>query len=493
MTISVPQSLVVLEGNGATTVFSFGIISGGAQNIEVIHTPSGGTPTILSTSSYSITIPPIAPGSLWATGGFVTYPLSGSPIPSGDTLTIQRILPLEQLTDISSQGNFYPDVVEQALDTLEMQIQQISVRTGQFRGVWQTDVVYNYGDIAQDGANGDDSGNYYMCIIANTSGVWNTDLASGDWQLIIISSFPTTPLPLSISNGGTGQITSMAALTALGGVGISSTNAFTGANSFTGGSITVPTRNAGDNSTNAASTAFVTSGFVPIVSPNFQTSALLNGNALFDKVNVQKFATSGTYTPSTGMVYCIIEAVGGGGGGAGAVGNAGSGGGAGGGGAGAYSKKTVSASSIGSSQTVTIGAAGSGAAAGNNNGGNGGATSLGSICIANGGTGGSGTIGGQEPGGQGGVSGTGDIAGTGSPGTWPSVFSSATAVGGYGGNSVWGGGGMGGPSNNSVAAGSAGTGYGAGGGGAGFGSSSSSAGGGAGTAGYLIVTEFISA
>jgi len=35
----------------------------------------------------------------------------------------------------------------------------------------------------------------------------------------------------------------------------------------------------------------------------------------FNKVNVQVFTSNGTFTPSTGMKYCIIEAVGGGGGG----------------------------------------------------------------------------------------------------------------------------------------------------------------------------------
>src|SRR5579872_4646207 len=41
-------------------------------------------------------------------------------------------------------------------------------------------------------------------------------------------------------------------------------------------------------------------------------------------VKVQKFTSGGTYTPSTGLLYCIIECVGGGGGGGAAAGTAGS-------------------------------------------------------------------------------------------------------------------------------------------------------------------------
>ena len=93
--------------------------------------------------------------------------------------------------------------------------------------------------------------------MANTSGTWTIDLAKGNWVLSLPASLPTASLPLSISHGGTGQSSAAAALTALGGVGLSATNTFTGANSFTGGSISVPTASASDSSTKAASTAFV--------------------------------------------------------------------------------------------------------------------------------------------------------------------------------------------------------------------------------------------
>jgi hypothetical protein len=94
---------------------------------------------------------------------------------------------------------------------------------------------------------------------------------------------------------------------------------------------------------------------------------------------VQSFTASGTYTPTAGMKYCIVEAVGGGGGGGATTpctaGNicVGSGGGSGG-----YVKVLLTAAQIGASKSVTIGAGGV-------SGGSGGATAMTGILAASGG------------------------------------------------------------------------------------------------------------
>src|SRR6266516_2600538 len=107
--------------------------------------------------------------------------------------------------------------------------------------------------------------------------------------------------------------------------------------------------------------------------------------ARFNNVVIQKFTSNGTYTPTAGMKFCIVEAVGGGGGGGGcasAAVNIGAGGG--GGGAGGYSLVRLTAAQVGVSQTVTMGTAGSAGTSGNNAGGNGGDTSVGARCIGQG-------------------------------------------------------------------------------------------------------------
>jgi len=220
-------------------------------------------------------------------------------------------------------------------------------------------------------------------------------------------------------------------------------------------------------------------------------------------VNVQVFTTSGTYTPTAGMSYCTIECVGGGGGGGGSVAATSStvscGGGGGGGG---YGRKTVAAATIGASQTVTIGAGGSGVSGSNGNAG--GTTSVGSIVTATGGGGGTNNLATQTSGqtsagigGAGGVGTSGDLnaygggGGTGIAVLFPAV--SVIFVGGTGGISIFGGGGVGAGSYIAGAVnGTSGTAYGGGGGGgACWNSSSAASTGGSGSGGIVIITEYI--
>jgi hypothetical protein len=209
------------------------------------------------------------------------------------------------------------------------------------------------------------------------------------------------------------------------------------------------------------------------------------GGGGIQSVKIQVFTASGTYTPSAGMVYCIIEAIGGGGGGGGATSTNGGGttnyaSGAG-GGAGGRSVLIAAAADIGASKAVTIGAAGSAGSAG-------GTTSVGTICVANGGSGGgSGGSGNPNVGGLGGTAGTGTITATGMPGG--SSFSATTSGAGIGASSPYGGGGRT-PFGVGSTNGAAGTGYGSGGSGAFSQADGTSKSGGAGAPGIVIITEY---
>jgi hypothetical protein len=211
-------------------------------------------------------------------------------------------------------------------------------------------------------------------------------------------------------------------------------------------------------------------------------------------VVTQVFTSSGTYTPTSGMLFCVIEVLGsGGGGGATSNGAAGNAGGAGGGGAGGYARKTVSAATIGASQTVTINAAGTGGTAGANPGNAGGTVSVGAIVSATGGAGGAAstpnTIQGAA-GGAGGVGSSGDFNSNGATGQI-GHGSSTLGVGGGGASSLYGGGGAGAISGGAAVAGGAATVYGSGGGGASVGGNASSAAGGAGSLGIVVITEYV--
>ncbi|MBX4189691.1 hypothetical protein KW791_00115 [Candidatus Parcubacteria bacterium] len=218
------------------------------------------------------------------------------------------------------------------------------------------------------------------------------------------------------------------------------------------------------------------------------------------QVVVQTVAATGTYTPTTGMVYAIVEIVGGGGGGAGVGDTSGAKACAGGGGAGGgYCRNVYTAAEMGASAAVTIGAAGAGGV-GNSGGTTGGDTIFnpagsGATITASGGLRGneyapstviqmsSGAAGGAASGAQLNVSG-----GSGYPGISIGVALSTQVNGGTGGYSAFGSGGRAlAASQNGAAA----SGFGAGGSGAAGLNDASSYNGGTGTIGYCIVTEFI--
>lgn len=184
MTISTQSAESIFLGNGVTTTFTFPFTWLSSTTIQVFYTDANGTQTLLGPSQYTLNLNAASAGQLWGIGGTVTYPTAGSPISMGTSLTVQRIVPYSQTTDITNQTS-YPVAVQTALDTLCMEIQQIATRTGQFRGTWVTNLQYNFGDITIDGPNGGNTLNYYMCTAANVSGIWGTDLAAGDWTLFI--------------------------------------------------------------------------------------------------------------------------------------------------------------------------------------------------------------------------------------------------------------------------------------------------------------------
>lgn len=118
---------------------------------------------------------------------------------------------------------------------------------------------------------------------------------------------------------------------------------------------------------------------------------LLNGLTVvpINKVVIQTFTSTGTYTPTTGMVYCIVRMVAGGGGGGGTANSTASNVSvAAGGGGGEYGEGVFTAATIGASQAVTIGDGGTAGANTGTAGGTGGTTSLGALLTAIGGNGG---------------------------------------------------------------------------------------------------------
>lgn len=205
------------------------------------------------------------------------------------------------------------------------------------------------------------------------------------------------------------------------------------------------------------------------------------------RINRVIFTESGTYTPTDGISYVDVEALGGGGGGgqtaaASGVANVGGGGGAGG-----YCKKLFTAAEIGTSVAVTIGNGG-----GSNT--SGGSTTFLTL-TANGGSNGTqgvaATQGAAGGGGGGGATG-GDINVRGEEGVigwWPAA---GVGISGMGASSNYGRGGQARAINSGLSlAGNSASGYGAGGGGAAVSNNTTTTSGGLGSPGIVIITEYI--
>jgi hypothetical protein len=195
----------------------------------------------------------------------------------------------------------------------------------------------------------------------------------------------------------------------------------------------------------------------------------------------QIYTSSTTWNKPAGLKYAIVEVLGGGGGSGGlsssdtAIG---------GGGAGGYGKKFLLASSLGSSETVTIGAAGTGGTTGANNGTKGGTSSFGTHVSC---TGGDPSNANSSSGGSGGTSTGGDINISGRNGGNALTISGSPQFSGFGADSQYGIGGI--SINQGEGNGNAATGYGAGGGGPAESGTVDRAGAN-GTAGLVIVHEY---
>ena len=123
------RSQDVFAGDGTSTTFTFSFTVPNTSVLELLYTTSAGTVTI-DPNLYSVALTPPYGDNLWSSGGILTFPLSGSPVALGESLTLRRVVPYTQNTEISNQGASYPVQTERALDRLEMQIQQIANTAG---------------------------------------------------------------------------------------------------------------------------------------------------------------------------------------------------------------------------------------------------------------------------------------------------------------------------------------------------------------------------
>ena len=120
MAVTDPTRSVTANGNDVATVFPFNPMEiYDSTQLSVYKTDVAGVITLLaegvSATTYSVSVASY-PGT-----GSITYPASGgTPLATGEVLTIIRELPIEQTLVLNNQGGYFPEDVEDALDKLTM-------------------------------------------------------------------------------------------------------------------------------------------------------------------------------------------------------------------------------------------------------------------------------------------------------------------------------------------------------------------------------------
>jgi hypothetical protein len=168
MTISSATNRNDYIGNGTADTFAYSFRILDDDHLLVTVRDSTGTETTLTkTTDYTVTGVGTSGGNVLLVNGSQDWLDVDGDLDTGWYLTIRRVLPLTQPTDIRNQGAFYPEVHEDALDRLVMQNQQQqdeldrSVKLSEtidpstFDGTVPSEVVGQAGGILQVNSTGD--------------------------------------------------------------------------------------------------------------------------------------------------------------------------------------------------------------------------------------------------------------------------------------------------------------------------------------------------
>lgn len=119
-------------GDGATSTFPFNfkVFKASDVFVETLVLASGAITPLALTTDYSVALNADQDSS---PGGSITLAATGATggtLAVGSTLTLTTEMPALQGLDLTNGGGFYPDVINAALDTLTILVQQLLVQAG---------------------------------------------------------------------------------------------------------------------------------------------------------------------------------------------------------------------------------------------------------------------------------------------------------------------------------------------------------------------------
>lgn len=128
MTVSAAPALAgPFDGNDAATSFPFDFKIFAESDLRVALRDALTAEYLLTLGvDYSVAMNPDQNAD---PGGTITYPLSGSPLATGERLTVTTDLELSQQTVFTNLGKFFPATVEDTFDRLTMLLRQIQAES----------------------------------------------------------------------------------------------------------------------------------------------------------------------------------------------------------------------------------------------------------------------------------------------------------------------------------------------------------------------------
>lgn len=122
-TITKTVRKVTHSGNDAATSFPWEFLILSNDDLTVLLVEADGTRTVLDPALYSVV------NTFTEAGGAITYPLSGSPLPTGDSITIYSDTTLTQQVNVNSQNAYNPSVVMGVWNKLTIALQELKQKS----------------------------------------------------------------------------------------------------------------------------------------------------------------------------------------------------------------------------------------------------------------------------------------------------------------------------------------------------------------------------